>query len=164
AAAARHPQPLVRHAGPGGGRVLLLDLPQQQDRVDRPLPRGLTRPGRGGHDGRVRARRPALRAHQRRAAVHLQRGGELPDRLRRPGGGRLLLGEADRGWRRGGPVRLAQGPLRVLLAGRARRHGRALQRPRHGPGAAGHAGDAADAQARRGGAAPGGRRGARGGL
>ena len=67
--------------------------------------------------GGVRARRPALRGHQRRAGVHVRRGGLLRHRLRRPGGGRLLLGQADRG-RRGRAVRLAEGQVRPLLAGR----------------------------------------------
>ena len=47
----------------------------------------------------------------------------LLDQLRRPGRDRLLLGQAHRG-RRGGPVRLAEGPLRPLVAGRARGLGR----------------------------------------
>ena len=44
-----------------------------------PLPRGRAGRGRHGDDGRVRARRPALRRDQRRAAVHLRRGGLLSD-------------------------------------------------------------------------------------
>ena len=43
----------------------------------------------------------------------------LLDQLRRPGRGRLLLGQAHRG-RRGEPVRLAQGQVRPVVAGRAR--------------------------------------------
>ena len=62
---------------------------------------------RHGDDGRVRARRPALRRHQRRPGVHVRRGHLVRDRLRGPGGGRPLLGAAHRG-RRGEPVRLAQ--------------------------------------------------------
>jgi hypothetical protein len=51
--------------------------------------------------------------------------GDLPaDQLRRPGRGRLLLDQALRGWR-GKPVRLAQGPLRPVVAGLPGRHGRA---------------------------------------
>ena len=52
--------------------------------------------------------------------VHVRRGDLAADRLRRPGRDRLLLEQALRG-RRGGPVRLAQGPLRAVLAGRAGR-------------------------------------------
>ncbi len=63
----------------------------------------------------------------------------------------------DRG-RRGGSVRLAQGPLRPLLAGRAdRRDGRADERSRQGTLAAGHAGHARHEEARRGRALRGGR-------
>jgi predicted 3-demethylubiquinone-9 3-methyltransferase (glyoxalase superfamily) len=58
--------------------------------------------------------------------------------------------------RRGGPVRLAQGPLRPVVAGRARRHGRAVRRQRPGARRARDAGDAPDAQARHRRAAEGG--------
>ncbi|CAM5247812.1 hypothetical protein SALBM217S_06598 [Streptomyces griseoloalbus] len=58
-----------------------------------------------------RVRRP-----ERRAGVHVQRGDLLPARVRRPGGDRPLR-KAGRGRRRARPLRLAQGPLRRLLAG-----------------------------------------------
>jgi hypothetical protein len=48
-----------------------------------------------------------------------------------------------------GPVRLAEGPLRPVLAGRPRGHGRGLRRPRSRPRRPGDAGDAPDGQARR---------------
>ncbi len=47
--------------------------------------------------------------------------------------------------RRGGPVRVAQGPVRRLVAGRPDAAVRAARRPGHGPGPAGDAGDAAAA-------------------
>ena len=47
-----------------------------------------------------------------------------------------------------GPVRLAQGPLRAVVAGRARRHGGALRRRGQGAREAGDAGDARHGQAR----------------
>ena len=57
----------------------------------------------------------------------------LLDQLRRPGRDRLLLGQAHRGRWRGGPVRVAQGQVRPLVAGRARRLGGDDDRPRQGP-------------------------------
>ena len=79
------------------------------------------------------------------------------DRLRRPGRGRPLLDQAERG-RRGRPVRLAQGPLRAVLAGRSRRPRRARQRSRPRQVSGRHQGDARHAQARRRRAAGGLRR------
>src|SRR5437016_5172468 len=73
-----------------------------------------------------------LQRDQRRSRVQLRRGGLLPHQLRGPGRRRPLLGAADRR-RRGGPVRLAQGPLRPLLAGRAGRPRAGARRPRPRP-------------------------------
>ncbi|CAA9510424.1 MAG: 3-demethylubiquinone-9 3-methyltransferase, partial [uncultured Solirubrobacteraceae bacterium] len=143
-----HPQPVVRHRSRGGRRLLRLGVRELPHRQRRPLHRSRAAAGGHGDDGRVRARRTALRRHQRRAGVHLQRGRLLPSRLRGPGRRRLLLGPPVRG-RRGGAVRLAEGSLRPVLAGGAGGHGRGLRRP--GPGArrAGDAGDVRHAQARR---------------
>ena len=71
----------------------------------------------------------------------------LLDQLRRPGRGRLLLGEAGRG-RRGRPVRLAEGPVRPLVAGLPRRHAGDAERPRPGRAPARHEGDARHEEAR----------------
>ena len=58
----------------------------------------------------------------------------LGDPVRHPGGDRPALGRAGRG-RRAGPVRLAQGPLRLQLAGLPGRAGQddGRPRPREGP-------------------------------
>jgi predicted 3-demethylubiquinone-9 3-methyltransferase (glyoxalase superfamily) len=76
--------------------------------------------------------------------------------------------EVDYYWERltdggvGVAVRLAQGPLRRLLAGGAQGHGRGVLRSRPGARQAGDGGDAQDAQARHRRAAGGGRRRHRG--
>ena len=62
--------------------------------------------------------------------------------------------EVDRFWealtdgRRGEPVRLAQGPLRAVVAGRPHRLGGDPERPGPGPRPPGDGGDVRDAQAR----------------
>lgn len=50
---------------------------------------------------------------------HVQRGGVVRHRLRRPGRGRSAVGRAHGERRRAWPVWLAQGPLRVVVADRA---------------------------------------------
>ena len=55
---------------------------------------------------------------ERRAGVHVQRGDLVPDLLRGPGRGGLLLEQALRG-RRGERLRLAEGQVRRVLAGRS---------------------------------------------
>src|SRR6478735_11658184 len=110
--------PVVRRPGGGGGAVLLLGLPELEDHRRRPVREGRTGT-RGRRDGGgVRARRTAVRRPQRRPPVHLRRGDLVPDRLRVTGGGRPLLVRPVEG-RRGGALRVAQGPLRAVLAGRA---------------------------------------------
>ena len=74
----------------------------------------------------------------------LRRGHLVPGRLRGPGRRRLLLGRPHRRRRPGGAVRLGQGQVRRLVAGRAQRDGAAAGRPRPGAGAARHGRDAAD--------------------
>ncbi len=69
------------------------------------------------------SRAPLARQHRRRVVPHRGRG---PDRAR------LLLGHAV-GRRRGEPVRLAEGPLRALVAGRAEGVERDGQGPRAAP-------------------------------
>ncbi|CAA9307879.1 MAG: 3-demethylubiquinone-9 3-methyltransferase, partial [uncultured Frankineae bacterium] len=155
--AAHRPQPVVRHRGRAGRAVLRLGVPELAHRQHGAVPRGLARPGRDRHDRRVRAGRPALRGHQRRTAVPLHGGGVVLDHLPDAGGGRPLLAGADRG-RPGVAVRVAQGPLRPVLAGRPGRHGRDLRRPRPRAGAARRPGDARDEEARPGSAAGGSRR------
>ena len=70
-----------------------------------------------------------------------------------------LLGRAARRWRIAACVRLAQGPVRALLAGGARRAAATDGRPRPGQGRCRRRGDAADGQDRRGRVASGVRRG-----
>ncbi|CAA9477805.1 MAG: 3-demethylubiquinone-9 3-methyltransferase, partial [uncultured Solirubrobacteraceae bacterium] len=156
-AAEDQPQPVVRRERRGGRRLLHVGLRQLEDPAHHPLPAQQPRARGSGHDRRVRARRPALRRHQRRPAVHVQRGGLVRDHVQGPGRGGPLLGGAHRR-RRGGPVRLAEGPLRPVLAGRAGGHGRGLRPPRQGTRVAGDAGDAHDEEARHRRAARGGRR------
>ncbi len=80
-------------------------------------------------------------------AVPLHRGDLAPGGLRGPGRGRPSLGDPLRR-RGGGSVRLAQGPLRRLVADRAERPLRADRRPRPGARAARDRRDAADEEDR----------------
>ena len=95
-----------------------------------------------------------LHGHRRRPPVHVQRGDLALDQLRRPGRGRLLLDEAHRR-RRGGPVRVAEGSLRPLVAGHPRGALRAHARPGRGARAACDGRDAQDGEDRRRGAVRG---------
>ena len=70
--------------------------------------------------GRVRARRAEIRRAERRPAIQVRRGDLFSDRLRDARGGRLFLEQAYRG-RQGRSVRLAEGQIRPLLAGRSHR-------------------------------------------
>ena len=139
--------PLVRHAGRGGRPVLHLGVPPLPDRGDHAV--RLRRAGPGGerHDRHVRPGRTAVRRAERRPGVHLHRGHLLPGELRGPGGGRLLLGRPGRGRQRG-PVRLAQGQVRPVLADRPHSSDRAARGPRPAEVAAGHACDAHDEEDR----------------
>ena len=65
------------------------------------------------------------------------------------GRGRPLLEQAHRGRRRGGPVRLAQGQVRRVVAGHPDRAFELLDRSRQGEGAARDGGDAEDEEDRR---------------
>ena len=60
---------------------------------------------------------------QLRAWIQLQRGALLHRQVRRSGRSGLLLGEAQRKWRRGRHVRLAQRQIWPLVADRTCRHG-----------------------------------------
>src|SRR4051794_23280784 len=93
------------------------------------------------------SRWPALHGPQRRSAVPLHGGRLLRDRLRGPGGGRPALGRPHGRRRRAGAMRLAQGPLRPVLAGRAQGAARTPRRPRpraRRPRHAGHDDDEQD--------------------
>jgi len=98
---------------------------------------------------------------QRRPRVPLHRGHLPVDQLRRPGRGRPLLGRPGRRRRHAQRVRLAEGPLRPVVAGGTGGHGAAPPRPRHGPRPARHGGDDEDDQARHGRTAARRRRGPR---
>ena len=110
-----------------GGRVLRVDLPELEHHERHALHRGRPRRARHRADRRLRTRRAAVHRNQRWSGVHVRRSDLAADRLRRPGRGRLLLGQADRR-RRGEPVRLAEGSIRVVVAGRAGRDGGTLRR------------------------------------
>ena len=109
--------------------------------------------GGHGHDGDLRAGGPAVRRPQRRPEFSFTEAVSLQVNWR-------TQEEIDTFWaglrrRRGGAMRLAEGPVRPVLADRADDPGRADQRSGHREGAAGDGGDAADAQARHRGAAAG---------
>src|SRR4029450_1287390 len=99
----------------------------------------------------------AVRRAERRPAVQVHRGRFVLHQLRDAGRGRRLLGEALRGLG-GGSVRLAQGQVRAVLAGRPYRPDRAPERSRSCEGAARDERDAADGQDRDRAAAAGLRR------
>ena len=139
--------PLVRHRGRAGRPVLHVGVPELEDRARRSLRVGRTASRRDGDDGRVRARRAAVRRAERRAGLHVRRGRLLPGGLRDAGRGRHVLEHALRGWR-GGPLRVAEGPLRRVVADRPDALARAARRSGSRHVAEGHGRDAADAQAR----------------
>ncbi|CAA9227409.1 MAG: 3-demethylubiquinone-9 3-methyltransferase, partial [uncultured Corynebacteriales bacterium] len=152
-----HAVPVVRRPGRGGRDLLHVRLPQLPDHRGDPAREG--RPGGGGRgaDRVLLAGRPGLRRAERRPAVQLLRGRLAAGPLPVAGRGRPLLGEARRG-RRGGALRLGEGPVRAVLAGRPDRAAGAGRRP--GPGARGPGGrgDAPDGEDRHRRAAPGRRR------
>ena len=137
-----HPDAVVRRPGRGRGPALRLRLRGRGDRRHQP-PAGRQSARRGVHAGRT-----ALHGAQRRPAVRVHPGRVVRGRLLDAGGGRPLLVQAVRGRRPGGPaVRLAQGQVRRLLAGRAAAAHGVHGRPRPGEGRAHRAGDAADEEA-----------------
>src|SRR5579872_901209 len=143
---ARH-LPLVRRPSRTGGRLLLLSARRRDQGGGQPLWRGRPRSGGDGDDGRFRGVRPELRRSERRTAVPLHRGDLVPDPVRRPGGSRPLLGRADR-WRRARSLRVAEGPVRCLLAGHARQDAGADRRTGRRGGRARDEGDDGHGQAR----------------
>ena len=87
-----------------------------------------------------------------RSRLPVHRGRLVRRQLRGPGRDRPLLGAPDRRRRRAGPLRLVQGPLRPLVAGRARRPRRAPRRGRRrAPGPVRHGQDRHRRAARGGG-------------
>ncbi len=98
-----------------------LDFRGCEDRKDHPLRKGGAgdprQGGRVGHDRGVRDRRADVRRPQRWPALQVQRSRVVPGALRDAAGDRLFLEQARRG-RRGRPLRLAEGQVRRLLAGR----------------------------------------------
>ena len=90
--------------------------------------------------------------------VQLQRGGFVRHRVRGPGRGRPAVGCAHGGRRRAGPVRMAQRPIRAVVADRSAAAERARWRSRSGACAPRHGGDAQDEQDRCRRAPAGGRR------
>src|SRR3546814_3279304 len=116
------PLPVVRRTGRAGRNVLHRRFPELEDQCDLALRRG--RPGdsrtrsRFRVDGRIRTRPPYVHGAQWRTAVQVQRGGVVADRLRDAGRERSLLACALRR-RQGTILRLAQGSLWPVVAGRA---------------------------------------------
>src|SRR6478752_2209834 len=115
--------PLVRQPGRGSREVLRLDLQDGKDRHHQPVSRrrpGNPPPPAGIRDDRgFRHQRIALHRTQRRPDLQVQRGGLAPGALQDAEGDRLLLGKAGR-WRRPerAPVRVAEGQVRAVMAGR----------------------------------------------
>ena len=101
-------------------------------------------------DRRLHSRWRAVHRTQRRTGLPVQRGHLFQHRLRGPGRGRPLLGRADRGRRRAERLRLAEGPVRRLLAGRPKSAARVLERGRSRSCEACPGRDAQDDQAGRG--------------
>src|SRR5205823_181902 len=104
--------------GRGGREVLHFDLQEFRDRQHRAIRRSRTGPEGVGDDGRLQARWTGLRGVEWRSSVPVHARDLLRGELQDPGGGRLLLAQALRG-RKDRPLRLAQGQVRSLLAGRA---------------------------------------------
>src|SRR5260221_10356818 len=155
------PVPLVRRPGRGGRAPVRVDIQEGEDQRRHPLSRGRAgspRPrARVRDDGRVRAERRALHGAQRRPAVQVQRSRVAPGVVPHPGGDRLLLGKAGRRRRPArAPVRLAQGQVRTLVAGRPDGHGEDAGRPEVEVHRARLRGDDADEEARHRGAEGGG--------
>ena len=117
------PLPLVRRQRRRGRELLRLDLPELDDRprgaLGRRLGRARRRQERQGAGDRLHHRRPRLQGAQWRPALQVQRGGVVLRRVQGPGGGRHVLGQADRGRRRAFAMRLAQGQVRPVVADRA---------------------------------------------
>src|SRR5687767_973217 len=103
---------LVRYPGRGGDELLRLGVPAFQG------DQGEQGPGQGDVC-RVRGQWTAADGAERRPRVQVQRGRLALRRVRDAGRDRHALGEADRGRWTGRPVRLAQGPIRAVLADRA---------------------------------------------
>ena len=81
--------------------------------------------------------------------ISCETGGLAADQLRRSGRGRPLLGRAFRGWRRG-QVRMAEGQVWPVVAGRPGRHGGVVGRPGPGPRPTSHESDAGHEETRSG--------------
>src|SRR5262249_13750432 len=117
-----HALSLVRYRGRAGGKILLLSLQGLKARQNQPLHRSRSRgsPQAGGFcDGcRIRDRGTDLHCAERRPELQVQRGNLAAGALRDAGRGGLLLEQAHPGRRRG-TVRLAQGQIRRVVAGRA---------------------------------------------
>src|SRR5947209_5231093 len=143
-----HPLPMVRRRSRGSGEVVRIAAARFAHR-----PRAAERHGQSGRKGRERARRQihaggaVLSGAERRYPLRIHACDLVHDRLRRPGRGRPAV-ECAAGRRHGRAVRLAQGPLRNLMADRAARLAAIARRLRSRQGATRHAGNAADGEAR----------------
>ena len=123
---ANRPLSVVRQPGRRGRQVLHRHLQELEDRPDLALRRGRPeihrRPAGIGHDGRVRARRPAVHRAQRRPRVQVQRGHLASRSTARRRRKSTTTGTSSRRRRsERAAVRLAQGQVRPVVAGRAAR-------------------------------------------
>ena len=140
---------MVRSSGRRSRKVLRVGLQEFEDydRFALQLRRsGDSRQAAGIGDGRgVRARRTGVHRAQRRSRLQVQRGDLAAGLLRHTERDRRLLGEAvERRRSEGAAVRLAEGQVRPLVAGRSRLTGRDAEGSRIAAGAAGHDGPAPD--------------------
>ena len=113
-----HPLPVVRQSGRRGRELLHLDLRELRDRGGLPLRRGRTDAGEHRTRRDVLPRWAKIPGAQCRFGVHVHRGGLLLRHRRDPGRNRPTLGRAYARWGSAEPVRLAQGQVRAVLAGR----------------------------------------------
>ena len=120
--------PVVRQPGRGGREVLYVDLQELEDRRRSPATARRARRSTAGKPGTVMTVEFELdgqQVHSRSTAARMFKFNEAISfqvTCETQAGGGLLLGEALGGRRReGAAVRLAQGQVRRVLAGRARR-------------------------------------------
>ncbi len=133
-----YPMFMVQRQRRGGGPVVYGNISQFEDRPDPALWRGRQgnpRPGAGQHaDGGLRTRWPDVYGLEWRPFVPVFRSDLVPGQLCNPGRGRPLLEAAVRRRAAGSAaMRLAQGPVRRVLANRAHPHDPPADGPRPRP-------------------------------
>ncbi len=111
-----HPVPLVRRRPRAGARLLCLGVRARPYRRHLALRRRCAR-ARYGDVRELRARGPGIHRPQRRSWPRVHRRHLVLRPGRYPGRDRPALESTHRGRRRAGTVRLAQGPVRAVVAG-----------------------------------------------